>query len=66
MLGKGSDFESCTCTSGDIIFKLRTRVVIAGDGEAKHAGRKERKTSCKVKVTVVMKQDNTDCIEHAK
>lgn len=26
----------------------------------------KKKTTCKVRVTVVMKQDNTDCIDHAK
>lgn len=43
MPGKGSDFESCMCTLGAITFKLRPRVVIAGDEKAKGAGRKERK-----------------------
>lgn len=43
MKGTGSDFESCACTLGGITFKLRTRVVIPGDGEAKGAGRKESK-----------------------
>lgn len=46
---EGSDFESCICTLRGITLKLRTRVVLAGDGDAKGAGRKERKEKQLVK-----------------
>lgn len=43
MPGKGSDFESCMYTSGGTTFKLRARVVIAGNMEARGTSREESK-----------------------
>lgn len=43
MPGTGSVPESCACTLGGATFKLRRRVVIPGEGEARGAGKKERK-----------------------